>query len=294
MGHSHHGHTHHHSGNIKTAFFLNLGFTLVEIIGGFYTNSMAILADALHDFGDSIALGTSWYFHNVSHKKRDQFYSYGYKRFSLIGAVVNAVILFSGSLFLLSETIPRLLNPQQPDAYGMIWLAVLGVIVNGLAVLKLKKGSSLNEKVVMLHLLEDVLGWVAVLLGAVIMHFFDFPIIDPILSLGIAIFILFNVFKNFKSVFAIMMQGVPDSALQEKVKQYLSSLPEIKGIHDLHIWSMDGEYNVLTVHVVIASTDWAETEALKGKIKTHLFEFGINHATLEFELEKTECEVGEN
>lgn len=288
--HHDHGHHHHGTGNIKVAFFLNLAFTIIEIIGGLFTNSMAILSDALHDLGDSISLGLSWYFQKVSQKHKDKKYSYGYKRFSLVGALVNSVILFVGSIFILTETIPRIYNPQTPDALGMIWLAILGVVINGAAVFKLKKGESINEKVVSLHLLEDVLGWVAVLIGAIVMYFYDLPIIDPLLSLGIACFILFNVFKNFKSVFKIIMQGVPHDTNQKKIKAFLEGLDDVVNIHDLHIWSMDGQYNVLTVHIVTQENLQMEALVpLKQKVHEELKTYGINHATLEFETKDEKC-----
>ncbi|MEQ8477741.1 cation diffusion facilitator family transporter [Fulvivirga sp.] len=289
--HHDHGHHHHHgTGNIKVAFFLNLAFTIIEIIGGLFTNSMAILSDALHDLGDSISLGLSWYFQKVSQKHKDKKYSYGYKRFSLVGALVNSIILFVGSIFILTETIPRIYNPQTPDALGMIWLAILGVVINGAAVFRLKKGESINEKVVSLHLLEDVLGWVAVLIGAIVMYFYDLPIIDPLLSLGIACFILFNVFKNLKSVFKIIMQGVPQDTNQKKIRAFLEGLDGVENIHDLHIWSMDGQYNVLTVHIVTKQN--LQMEALiplKQKVHEELKTYGINHATLEFETKGEKC-----
>ena len=290
--HHDHGHHHHHhgTGNIKVAFFLNLVFTIIEIIGGLFTNSMAILSDALHDLGDSISLGLSWYFQKVSQKHKDKKYSYGYKRFSLVGALVNAIILFIGSIFILTETIPRIYNPQTPDALGMIWLAILGVIINGAAVFKLKKGESINEKVVSLHLLEDVLGWAAVLIGAIVMYYYDLPIIDPLLSLGIACFILFNVFKNLKSVFKIIMQGVPQDTNQKKIKSFLEGLDGVENIHDLHIWSMDGQYNVLTVHIVTQQNLHMEALVpLKQKVHKELKTYGINHATLEFETKDEKC-----
>ena len=195
-----HAHNHNHGNNdvknIKTAFFLNFAFTIIEFIGGVLTNSMAILSDAVHDLGDCITLGFSWYFQKVSKKPRTQDFTYGYKRFSLLGAVINSVILLVGSVVILINAVPRLFNPQQPDVKGMLLLAVLGVVINSIALFRLRKGSSINEKVVSLHMLEDVLGWVAVLIGAGVMYFVDAPIIDPILSIAIALFILVNVFRK--------------------------------------------------------------------------------------------------
>ena len=214
--HNHsHGHLHNHdhgTENIVTAFFLNLGFTVIELIGGLLTNSMAILSDAVHDLGDSVALGLAWYFQKFSHKKRDNTYTYGYKRFSLVGALINSVILITGSVLILTETFPRLIHPQQSDPKGMFILAVIGVAVNGAAMLRLRKGSSLNEKVVSLHMLEDVLGWLAILVGSVVMYFVNVPVLDPIMSLLISLYVLFNVFRNLRSIARIILQGTPDAA----------------------------------------------------------------------------------
>jgi cobalt-zinc-cadmium efflux system protein len=294
MAHHHHhkhGHTHDTS-NIKVAFFINLLFTIIEIIGGVMTNSIAILSDAVHDLGDSLSLGLAWYFQNYSKKKRSPSFSYGYGRFSLLGAVINSIVLVVGSIFIFIEAIPRLIEPQQPETQGMMILAVLGVVFNGAAVLRLKKGTSVNERVVSLHLLEDVLGWVAVLIGSIIMHFFDIPIIDPILSLGIALFILVNVYKNLKEAIQIIMQGVPDDTDVKEVERRLVSYPEIKAIHDIHVWSMDGEYNIMTAHIVVDDKDSLKAlEPLKNKIREDLEELHIEHVTLEFEVDEEHCSI---
>ncbi len=289
MAHDHsshsHGSGHHHgTGNIKVAFFLNVVFTIIEIVGGILTNSVAILSDAIHDLGDSLSLGLAWYFQNVSKKEATPKYSYGFRRFSLLGAIINSIVLVVGSIFIVVEAIPRLINPVTPDAKGMIILGILGVIFNGAAVLRLKKGTSLNERVVSLHLMEDVLGWVAVLIGAILMYFFDIPIIDPILSLGIALFILFNVYKNLKETVQIVMQGTPDGIDVEDVKHHLLEVSAISAVHDLHVWSMDGEFTVLSAHLVLK--DFAsvqEMSAIKMEVRTILRELGIDHPTLEFE-----------
>jgi cobalt-zinc-cadmium efflux system protein len=297
MGHHHdhtHSHTHDHgladTGNIKVAFFLNLVFTLIELVGGILTNSVAILSDALHDLGDSLSLGLAWYFQKLSKKGRNRAFSYGYKRFSLFGAIINSIVLVIGSVIILMETIPRLANPEAPDAKGMIFLAILGVVVNGAAVLRLKKGDSLNERVVSLHLLEDVLGWVAVLIGAIVMFFFDLPIIDPILSILIAAYVLFNVYRNLKTTFFIVMQGVPSETDLQTIRDYLLSVEGVNDIHDLHVWSMDGNYNVLTVHLTISEDKLIEElSELKKVIRHSLLDLGIAHATLEFEIESEKC-----
>ncbi|MFT5954319.1 MAG: cobalt-zinc-cadmium efflux system protein, partial [Cyclobacteriaceae bacterium] len=199
-----HNHAHDSAKNLKAAFFLNLLFACIELAGGLYTNSVAILSDALHDIGDSLGLGVAWYFDKIAKKKRNKTYSFGYKRFTVIGALINTVVLTIGSIFIISEAIPRLLNPVMPDAQGMIILSIGGLAVNGFAAFRLSHGHSMNEKVAYLHLLEDVLGWAATLAVAITLHFHAIPILDPLLSIVISIFILYNVFKNIKASVTIL------------------------------------------------------------------------------------------
>ncbi|QCX39205.1 cation transporter [Aureibaculum algae] len=292
MAHNH-SHHHHNTENIKVAFFLNLSFTIIEFIGGIYTNSLAITSDALHDLGDSFSLGLSWYFQKLSNKKATKKYSYGYRRFSLLGAIINSIVLVVGSIFIIREAIYGIIDPQQADANGMMWLAILGVIVNGAAVFKLQQGKSLNERVVSLHLLEDVLGWVAVLIASIVMQFWDVPILDPILSLLIALFILFNVYKNVKDALLVILQGTPRDLSLEAVREKLKMLPEITEIHDCHIWSLDGEYNLCTVHLSLNNDllTLVETTAIKKKVRKLLHdEFDLEHITLEFDSSIEDCE----
>ena len=289
-----HNHSHHHEDvkNIKVAFFLNLLFTIIEFVGGFLTNSVAILSDAVHDLGDSFSLGLSWYFQKVAKRPRTKSYTYGYKRFSLLGAIINSVILVVGSVLILMNAIPRLFNPQQPDVKGMLLLAVLGVIVNGAAVLRLRKGHSLNEKVVSLHLLEDVLGWFAVLVGAGIMYFVDAPFIDPLLSIAIAAFILFNVYRNIRQSMRIVLQGSPDLVDVDEIEKAILKTDSVEGIHDLHVWSVDGEFNVLTLHVMLSEFLPAEKlHSLKTDIRRKLLALGVQHSTIEFEFPGEVCEI---
>jgi cobalt-zinc-cadmium efflux system protein len=289
MGHSH---KHHHSSsteNIKVAFFLNLFFTIIEFIGGVYTNSLAITSDAIHDLGDSLSLGMAWYFQKISTKKATKKYSYGFKRFALLGAIINSVILLIGAVFIILKAIPRILNPEESDAKGMMWFAILGIIVNGAAVLKLQKGTSINERVVSLHMLEDVLGWVGVLIASIIMQFWDFPILDPILSLLIALYILFNVFKNGKESIRIILQGTPMAVSVDEIKTKILENKEIKSIHDCHLWTMDGDYNIITVHLLLVdkSISWQKADQVKKEIRKVLHDdFQLEHITLEIEVYK--------
>ncbi|MCC9166832.1 cation diffusion facilitator family transporter [Pontibacter harenae] len=295
MAHEHHkheghGHHHHASDNIKVAFFLNLSFTIIEVIGGLYINSVAILSDALHDLGDSLSLGLAWYFENLSKRGRDQNYSYGYKRFSLLGAVINSVILLVGSVVILTEAIPRLWDPQSVNAPGMMGLAVLGIIVNGAAVLRLQGGASLNERVVRLHLLEDVLGWVAVLVGGIIIYFFDIPIVDPLLSIGITLFVVYNVFRNLGQSLKILLQGTPSQLDIQDIQTKLEKLPPIRSVHDLHVWSLDGTNHILTLHAVVdANLQMQEAEQIKQQVRAAMANMEIKHVTVELEMPGQEC-----
>jgi cobalt-zinc-cadmium efflux system protein len=288
--HDHSGH-HHETGNIKIAFFLNLAFTIIEIIGGFWTNSMAILSDALHDLGDSLSLGVSWYLQNYSKKGPDYKFSFGYSRFSLLGALINSIVLLGGSVLILSRAIPRIFNPEPVNAKGMIAFAVLGIFINGAAVLRLRKGKSLNEKVVTWHLLEDVLGWVVVLIGSVILNFKDLPIIDPLLSMGITLYILYNVVKNLKKVMNVFLQGVPEDISIEEIEKLVEEKTEALSVHHTHIWTIEGERNMLSTHVKIPDNyNSQDIINLKKNIRKLLKEKNIEHVTIEMEYETEECE----
>lgn len=291
--HSHADHHHHHTQkNITVAFWLNTGFALLEIAGGLYTNSVAILSDALHDFGDSLSLGLAYYFQRKSTGKRDQSYSYGYRRFSLLGAFINSIVLIVGSLFIFQESIQRLTHPEETDAKGMLILAVIGVLVNGMAMLRLRSGSSINERVVSLHFLEDVLGWVAVLIGSIVMLFAHVPILDPVLSILIAAYILLNVYKNLRQAFRIVLQGIPDNVDVERIRKKIMSIPGIANLHDLHTWSMDGHYNIMTLHLVLnAEIGVDQVGNLKQEVRRQLEDLNIQHLTIETEFEGQLCEM---
>ena len=294
MAHDHHHHHHTEEelarGNIVFAFWINTAFALVEIVGGFYTNSVAILSDAVHDLGDSLSLGLAYYFQKKSLQKSDVRYTYGYKRFSLLGAFINSLVLTVSSIFIISESVRRLFDPQQPDSTGMMILALIGILANALAMLRLRKGKSINEKVVSLHFLEDVLGWCAVLAGSIVMMFADVPVLDPILSIGISLFILWNVYKNLKATFRILFQGSPEHINEAELNKKLATIPGVRGIHDTHAWSLDGRYNIMTLHVVVNEKfSLAEIQTTKEAVRHSLQHLNFQHITIEVELENEEC-----
>jgi cobalt-zinc-cadmium efflux system protein len=280
-----HGHHHHDSSNrIGWAFVLNFCFTIVEFIGGWLTNSTAIMADAVHDLGDSLSIGMAWLFNRLSLKPSNLTYSYGYQRLSLLSALINALVLVVGSLWVLSEAIPRLTNPIMPDAQGMIGFALLGVLVNGYAAYKLSKGNTLNEQILNWHLIEDVLGWVAVLIVSIILLFWEAPILDPLLSIFFTLFILFNVLKNLKQTLKLFLQAAPDENLNSKIEKALLSISHITSLHHFHLWSLDGEQHVLTVHLQIDSPIDDKLQSLiKQQVNDKLKPFSLSHTTIELE-----------
>ena len=272
--------------NILIAFLLNLFFSIFEFIGGFITGSVAILSDSIHDFGDAFSIGISYFLERKSKKGSDGIYTYGYIKYSVLGSVITTVILIVGSVFVIYESIKRIMHPVVINYNGMVILAIIGVLVNFVAVLYTNKGNSLNQKAVNLHMLEDVLGWIVVLIGSVIMKFTNISVIDSILSLLVAIFIFVSAIHNMKEVLDIFLEKIPSNINAEDIKKHLLSIEGVIDVHHVHIRTIDGYNNFATLHVVAKKYS---TE-LKNKIKEELSDHGISHSTIEFELEKEKCD----
>lgn len=294
--HSHsHGHHHHHAhgatlGRMKMAFVLNLAFACIELAGGLWTNSVAILSDALHDFGDALAVALAIFLEKFSHKQSDGNFSYGYRRFSTLGALITGVILIVGSIFILIESVPRLLNPQQPHAEGMILLALLGVAVNGFAAYRVSKGGSLNERMLMWHMLEDVVGWVMVLVGAIVMKFYDLPQLDAGMAIVLALWILYNVFRNVREALKVFLMAAPSGIEISAVEAAVRKVSLVADIHHAHLWSLDGENHIFTAHIVLQSGAKIEDmEVVKNQVKKCVKDFGIIEATIEIEHSGESC-----
>lgn len=287
-----HNHEHHHSSkNLKVAFFLNVGFTILEIIGGMYINSIAIIADAVHDMGDSLSLGTAWYLQEKSNKAPNQKFSYGYRRLSLFGALINCVVLIIGGIYAIYKSVGRLIHPELPDAQGMMWFAFLGIAVNGYAAWKLSTGKSMNEKVVSWHLLEDVLGWVAILIVSIILQFKEVYYLDPALSLAITLYILWNAFKKLKETLFIFLQGQPREISKEKIIREIMAVPHVRSVHDTHIWSLDGEHHVFSTHVKFNELEnFDELIMAKKTVKKIIAGYPFEHYTIETEVANETCE----
>ncbi len=287
------GHNHQHdvsSDRIGVVFFLNFFFTIIEFIGGYLTNSTAIMADAVHDLGDTLSIGLAWLLSKLSRKNANDNYTYGYYRFSLLGALINGVVLIAGSAWVLSEAIPKLFEPEMPHAQGMFWLAILGVTVNGYAAWKISKGKTMNERILNWHLLEDVLGWVSVLIVSILLLFFDWPILDPLLSIVFTLFILINVLRNTRKTIKLFLQSTPDEKMLDEIRNKLTSIEHVDAIHYLHLWSLDGERNVLTAHLEIDQMISAgQQKQIKQQISERLAGFSLAHTTIEFELPDETC-----
>ncbi len=271
--------------NILIAFILNLSFAIFEFFGGIFTGSVAIVSDAIHDVGDATSIGISYFLEKKSKKKPDEKYTYGYLRYSVIGSVITTLILLVGSVVVVINAINKIMNPTEINYKGMIIFAVFGLVINFVAALVTHGGGSLNQKAVNLHMLEDVLGWAVVLVGALIMNFTDIKIIDPLMSIGVSVFIFINAFKNLKEVLDLFLEKTPHGISIEEIKAHIFEIDGIEDVHHIHIWSMDGNSNFATMHVVTN----CDAHEIKEKVREELSEHGISHATLELEAVGEHC-----
>ena len=292
--HEHHHHHHESTKWIWTAFFLNLGFAIIEWIGGFWTNSIAIISDAIHDLGDSLAIGLAYIFEKVSKKKANEKYTYWYARFSILGALITVLILIIGSFFILKNAIHRFSEPSEINSIWMLILAVLWLGINWFAAWKTAKWEWLNEKAITLHLLEDVLGRAAVLIWSILIYFFHWNFIDPLLSIWICIFILINACKLLKWVVDVFLEKTPEWISHDEVLKEIKNLDGVLDIHHIHLWTLDGNKNYITIHALIdKKLSVPKIIALKKTIKDALKKQNISHCVIEFEREDENCEEGD-
>lgn len=273
--------------NILVAFLLNLGFSIFEIIGGILTNSIAIISDAFHDFIDAFSIGLSYFLERKSKKKADYKYTYGYIRYSVLGALITTTFLLVGSIIVIIGAVDRLFNRADINYNGMIIISIIGIVVNFIAAYKTREGDSLNQKSVNLHMLEDVLGWVIVFIGSILMKFTDITYIDSIISIIIAIYILIHALENLKSVLDLFLVKTPKNVDIDALKKELLKVKNVSDIHHIHIWSMDGVNNYATIHAVINTKDF---EKVKKELKKELEEHGIVHSTIEIEAKDSKCD----
>ena len=272
--------------NILIAFLLNLFFSVFEFVGGIFTGSVAILSDAIHDLGDTVSIGTSYFLEHKSKKAPDEKFTYGYVRFSVLGGLISTIVLLVGSGIVVYNAINRIIYPEPINYNGMIIFAVVGVIVNLISAIVTKDGDSMNQKAVNLHMFEDVLGWVVVLIGAVVIRFTGFTFIDPIMSLLVAIFIVVNATRNLVSILDIFLVKTPKDIDVDGLISHVLGIEGVLDVHHVHVWTLDGLTNCLTMHVVANEIN----HKIKTEIKDELKEYNVSHSTLEFESPGEECD----
>ncbi|MDU1701935.1 MAG: cation diffusion facilitator family transporter [Streptococcus mitis] len=261
------------------AFFLNLTYAIVEFIAGGVFGSSAVLADSVHDLGDAIAIGISAFLESISNREEDSHYTLGYKRFSLLGAMVTAVILMTGSVLVILENIAKIFHPQPVNDEGILWLGIIAITINVLASLVIRKGQTKNESILSLHFLEDTLGWVTVILMAIVLRFTDWYILDPLLSLIISFFILSKALPRFWRTLKIFLDAVPEGVDIQKIKTDLAELDHVASINQLNLWTMDGLEKNAIVHVCLKEMEHMET--CKESIRIFLKDCGFQNITIE-------------
>lgn len=261
------------------AFVLNFSFAIIEFIFGGLFGSSAILADAVHDLGDALAIGISAFLESISNREEDSHYTLGYKRFSLLGAILTAVILITGSSLVILENISKLIEPQPVDHEGMLWLGVIAIAINLTASLIVRKGQTKNESILSLHFLEDTLGWLAVIVVAIILRYTDWYFLDPLLSLLISAFILSKALPRFWSTLKILLDAVPEGVDIQQVKSDLEQLDHVASINQLNLWTMDGLEKNAIVHVCLEHVK--HMEGCKESIRTLLKDCGFQNVTIE-------------
>ena len=271
---------------ILIAFLLNFFFAIFEFVGGIITGSIAILSDALHDLGDAAGIGVAYFLERKSKRQPDNVYTYGYARYSVLGSAITLLILLIGSCIVIYNAIHRLIFPVEIHYDGMILFALVGALVNLIAAKFTSHGDSMNQKAVNLHMLEDVLGWLVVLVGAIIMRLTDIRILDPLLSMGVAIFILVNAAKGMGQVLNIFLDKMPENVHLSEIQEHICHIEGVQDVHHIHIWTTDGIHLYATAHIVTDS----EPAAIKAAVREELKEHGIGHATLELETSRESCQ----
>lgn len=271
--------------NIFIAFILNLFFSIFEFIGGIITGSVAIMSDAIHDLGDATSIGVSYFLEKKSKKQPDEIYTYGYARYSVFGGFITTLILLMGSFIMIYNSIDRIIVPVEIKYNGMIGFAIVGASVNLCAAFFTREGGSLNQRAVNLHMLEDVFGWLVVLVGAVVMKFTDFGLIDPLMSIGVSSFIFVNALKNLKEITDLFLEKTPQNIGVANIKEHIEEIDGILDVHHIHLWSLDSNNHYATLHIV---SD-CEPSIIKKYIRDELREHGIGHVTIEIETSSEHC-----
>ena len=276
--------THHHhkkaGENLAFVFFMNLVFNIIVIVGGLATNSMAILADCIHDMSDTISIAFAWALEKVAQKDSTDKYSYGYQRFSILGAVIISVFVIIMAFVILSEAIPRLFSPEGVDAGGMLVVAVVGIVFKSISVYRLHDGETFNEKAILFHQLGDVFEWVAILVLSLVLMFWDgAPYLDPFVSIGIAIWLIFNLGRNLYKSVEVLLQKTPNYFDVAEFKSQILAIDGVDDIEDFHIWSLDGIDSVMTLKVKV---DFGKN---LGEIKEEIYAISNRYHVVDITIE---------
>lgn len=271
---------------IFIAFILNLFFSIFELIGGLFTGSVAITSDAIHDFGDAASIGIAYMLEKLSDKKPNKKYTFGYARFSVLGGLITNLVLLMSSGIVIYNAIIRIITPRAIDYNGMFIFAVVGLVVNLVATYFTHGGKSINQKSVNLHMIEDAFGWLVVLLGAIIIRFTNLYILDPILSIILAIFIIINSIKNIIQIVEIFLIKTPKNLDIDKLSEHIKSIDGVIDVHHIHVWTLDGEINCATLHLVVNELN----SSVKNQVKKEMKEHDISHVVIEMETDIENCE----
>ena len=290
MAHDH-GHSHAHSANKKVllvSFIIITAFMLVEAVGGYLTNSLALLSDAGHMLSDSVSLGIALLAFILGEKTPSQSKTYGYKRFEILAAVLNGVTLILIAFYIFYEAIERFANPPAVATSGMLAISIIGLLVNIFVAWLMVRGGdtedNLNMRGAFLHVLSDMLGSVGAIAAALLMMFFGWGWADPLASVIVAVLVLRSGYYVTKSSLHVLMEGTPENVDVESVIQTIKARKEIQGIHDLHVWSITSGYNALSCHAVVDSNlTIVESEKLLQDIEHNLGHIGIQHVTIQLE-----------
>ncbi len=273
--------------HILIAFLANLVLAAIGVVSGLITGSFAIISNSLHSLGDGITVGISFFLERKSKNGPDKQHTFGYARYSLLGSLITNMFLLVGATTIIMESFHGLHEPEHIELGGMIGLAVLGAFANFIAAFVTRHGHTHNERAVSLHAVQDVLSWLAIIVGAIIMQYTGFMQIDAILSICIAIYILYRVIRDFTKNLYIFLDNTPPSICYNKLEQAICAIEGVSSVHHMHLWSLDGENNCATLHCVLTAK--ADGEKVKIAIRETLNEYNINHSTIEFEPKTSAC-----
>lgn len=296
-GHHHnhdHGHQHAHPNNKKVLLFSFIIITLymiVEAVGGFVTNSLALISDAGHMLSDAVALGIALLAFTFGEKAVNTGKTYGYRRFEILAATLNGVTLIAISLYIFYEAIGRFIHPPEVATVGMLIISIVGLLVNILVAWIMMRGSdtenNLNMRGAYLHVISDMLGSIGAIAAALLMMFFGWGWADPLASVIVAVLVLRSGFFVTKSSLHILMEGTPANVDVNDLVQTIKKVEGVHGVHDVHVWSITSNLNALTAHIVVDGTlTIYEAETLVQKIEHMLEHKDIKHVTLQVESEK--------